>query len=74
VDTYVVAHYDRGQHPRVGRVLSTTSHRFALNARPTELATVEWARGPGSAASVQQVDVRSLRRATAEETLAAGLP
>jgi hypothetical protein len=49
------------------------SHRFALSERPTELASVEWASGPGSASNIQQVDVRSLRRATAEEVLAAGL-
>jgi hypothetical protein len=73
VDTYVVARYDREQHPRVGRVLSRTSHRFAMNRHATELATVEWASGPGSGPSVQQVDARSLRRATAEEALAAGL-
>ena len=73
VDGYVVARYDRGQHPRVGRVVGTTMHRFAASRRLTELATVEWAPRPGSAPSVQQVDVRSLRRATAEEALAAGL-
>ncbi|MGA2471821.1 MAG: hypothetical protein ABSG64_14165 [Solirubrobacteraceae bacterium] len=73
MDGYVVARYDRDQHPRVGRVVGTTMHRFATSRRLTELATVEWAPSPGSAPSVQQVDVRSLRRATAEEALAAGL-
>ena len=73
MDTYVVARYDRGQHPRVGRVVGTTSHRFVMSARPTELATVEWVPGPGAERTVQQVDVRSLRRATADEALGAGL-
>jgi hypothetical protein len=44
-----------------------------MHVRPTELATVEWAPGPGAASSIQQVDVRSLRQATAEEAAAAGL-
>jgi hypothetical protein len=69
----VVALYDRGQHPRVGRLIGMTSHRFAISTRATELATVEWIAGPGSGPAVQQVDARSLRRATAEEALAAGL-
>jgi hypothetical protein len=50
-----------------------TTHRFALSQGPTDLASVEWASSPGSAPSIQQVDVRSLRRATTEEALAARL-
>lgn len=69
----MVARYDGRQPPRVGRVVDTATHRFAMHERPTELATVDWARQPGSPRSVQQLDVRSLRPATVEETIAAGL-